>query len=458
VYNATDAADLSGTLEEMELARTSLEMSIAKLERSVEQRAQQHYEETTDLLLSLWGAMLVIAVGTTIIARRRMRFNEDRDAVATRHLVQNVGAALRRAASGADEGRADDIITAPEFAELAEAATSIVGAVHQLRSVNTQMAKSSSFLQDLLDALEMAETEYETLRLGARAARGAYPDAGFQLLTIDPESGSVHAHDDEVGPACDVTEVEQCPVVRKGRTMHHLVEEGVGRCPRLRTDDACVTCALVRVTGHPTAVAQVSDYDPRQTQFEDLEALGLALGARLGVVRSLEKQTLETGKDALTGLANRRILTDRLSRLDRTDAPYTVVVAGLDSFKALNEQYGHEAGDRCLQIFADVMREASRDTDLPARLGGDEFVIVLPHEGMRAGLSVAMRTRAYLADATRRAPAPFTVSIGVACRPDHGLSAEVVLRAADDAVYASKEAGRDQVSPARTGAALDARV
>lgn len=456
IYNAGPAADLAGPLEEMELARGELEASMGELEGTVERRARKHYQDATDGLLVLWGCVLVVTLATTLVARRRVRFNEDRGGRARKHLLDNVGGALRQATNSTDEGKAPEFVEAPEFAPLTEAAESAILELHRLRATNTRMAKSSSFTQDLIDALAMAETEDEVLRIGSRAARVAYPEAGFQLLLVDGEHGAMAAHDEETVPACDVRDVEQCPVIRKGRTVHHLVDEGLSRCPRLRTDDQCVTCALVQVTGRTTAVAQLIGYEPDRTQFEDLEALGLALGARMGVVRSLVKRALEAGTDPLTGLANRRILTDRLARLDRSDTAYTLVVADIDHFKQLNDSLGHEAGDRCLEIFADVMRDACRDSDLPARLGGEEFVIVLPTVGMRAGLSVAMRMRAYLADASRRAPAPFTVSIGVASRPDHGSTAEAVLRAADDALYAAKEAGRDQVVPARAINALDA--
>jgi diguanylate cyclase (GGDEF)-like protein len=456
VYNAPASADLAGPLEELDLARAALEESIGEIEGTVEKRAQRHYQDATDGLLVLWGCVLVVTLATTLVARRRVRFNEDRGGRARKHMLDNVGGALRQATNATDDGKAPEFVEAPEYAPLTEAAEAAILELHRLRATNTRMAKSSSFTQDLIDALAMAETENEVLRIGTRAARVAYPEAGFQLLAVDDESGAMSAHDEETVPACDVRDVEQCPVIRKGRTVHHLVDEGISRCPRLRNDDQCVTCALVQVTGRTTAVAQLLGYEPARTQFEDLEALGLALGARLGVVRNLARRTLEAGTDPLTGLANRRILSDRLARLDRSDTAYTVVVADIDHFKQLNDTHGHEAGDRCLEIFADVMRDACRDSDLPARMGGEEFVIVLPTVGMRAGLSVAMRMRAYLADASRRAPATFTVSIGVASRPDHGSTAEAVLRAADEALYAAKEAGRDQVVPARAISQLNA--
>lgn len=454
IYRAPPGADLTGALEELELSRMDLDEALYGLERKVEARAERHYRDTSDGLLALWGGMLVLTLGTALVARRRDGFNEERTSQATRHLVDNVGTSLRRASNGDDEGKAPEFVEAPEFAALTESAEAAIVELHRLREVNARIKKTSSFTQDLIDALAMAETEDEVLSVGSRAARVAYPEAGFQLLLADDETGAITGFDDEPPAACDLRQVEDCPAIRKGRTVHHLVDEGISRCPRIKADDQCVTCGLVQVTGRTTAIAQVLSYQPESTQFEDLEALGLALGARLGVVRSLEARALEAGTDPLTGLANRRILGDRLARLDKAETEYTLVVSDIDHFKHLNDRLGHEAGDRCLEIYADVLRDACRDSDLPARMGGEEFVLVLPGVGMRAGLSVAMRIRAYLADTSRKAPAPFTVSIGVACRPDHGSNAESVLRAADDALYAAKEAGRDQVVPARAVSAL----
>jgi diguanylate cyclase (GGDEF)-like protein len=458
VYKAPRGADLTGALEEMEIARVALETSLAVLEGKVATRTERHYQDTSDGLLALWGGMLIIVLGTAVVSRRRVSFNETRDEKARKHVIDNVGNALRQATAGTDEGANPEFLEAAEFAPLADAAQATIVELHKLREANERIRKSSSFTQDLVDALAMAETEDEVLRVGSRAARVAYPDVDFQLFMVDPDLGLMTPHDDDVAAACDGRHVDHCPAMRKGRTVHHLVEEGIARCPRLRTDDQCATCAVVQVTGHTTAVVQLINYDATATEFDHLEALGLALGARLGVVRSLVASAIEAGTDPLTNLANRRILTDRLSRLDATDSQYTLVVADLDNFKLVNDNLGHEAGDRCLEIFADVLRRACRGADLPARLGGEEFVVVLPNVGMRAGLAVAMRIRAYLADASGHAPTPFTVSVGVATRPDHGTSAEAVLRAADDALYAAKEAGRDQVIPARAIGVVDVPV
>ena len=308
----------------------------------------------------------------------------------------------------------------------------------------------------LMDALAMAESEVEVVSTASRAARVAYPDASYQLLRIEGDYALLRPVDAMPEPACAVDGAERCPAVRKGRTLHHGIGQGIVRCPHLAEDSGCVTCAPVLLNGHAYGVSQLAGYIPSQTGLDDLESLGLALAARLGVVRSLAASEREASTDPLTGLANRRRFTERLADLDRNGSHYCLIVADIDHFKAINDRHGHDVGDRCLQIFAQVLRDACRNSYLPCRHGGEEFVAVLPDAGMRAGLAVAMRIRALLREAGRKAPTPFTVSMGVAAHPNHGDQGDRVLRAADAAMYDAKESGRDQVIPAHLALDVEA--
>jgi diguanylate cyclase (GGDEF)-like protein len=121
-----------------------------------------------------------------------------------------------------------------------------------------------------------------------------------------------------------------------------------------------------------------------------------------------------------------------------------VITADLDHFKSINDTHGHDVGDKCLQLFANILHEVSRDTDTAARPGGEEFALILSGAGVDAGMAVASRIRAMLAQATRRQGPHFTASLGIAARPQHGDRAEEVLRSADVALYDAKDQGRDQ--------------
>ncbi len=157
--------------------------------------------------------------------------------------------------------------------------------------------------------------------------------------------------------------------------------------------------------------------------------------------------------DPLTGLANRRLLDEALREAAARNACFAVAVFDVDHFKSINDRYTHVTGDTVLRVFADILRDASRSSDLPARIGGEEFVLLLRDASAGEAYAAAERVRA-AAEAHRwQSTAPgltVTVSAGVAggiAQPD------VLLRAADEALYRAKRAGRNRVL-----AALDTRV
>lgn len=154
--------------------------------------------------------------------------------------------------------------------------------------------------------------------------------------------------------------------------------------------------------------------------------------------------------DDLTGLPNRRFI-ERL--LDREFAaairgrPLTVAIFDLDNFKDYNDRFGHAAGDQALTTFADTLGAMTRKMDLSARYGGEEFLTVLSSCDLEGGLHFAERVRAALRDVEFIA-GPISVSVGVATYRPEMESPEDLLEAADRALYAAKQAGRDCVRAA----------
>jgi diguanylate cyclase (GGDEF)-like protein len=151
-------------------------------------------------------------------------------------------------------------------------------------------------------------------------------------------------------------------------------------------------------------------------------------------------------RDALTGLANRRVFERRLAGDLRealaTGRSLALLVLDVDEFKRLNDVGGHAAGDAALRMLADCLRRSCRSHDLPARFGGDEFVVLLPWTTAAEATTVAHRLRSTLAESAPH----ITVSIGVsdlsrcgAPRPDS------LFAAADRALYLAKARGKDQV-------------
>ena len=155
--------------------------------------------------------------------------------------------------------------------------------------------------------------------------------------------------------------------------------------------------------------------------------------------------------DALTGIANRRTfegtLEKELSRAARNGEQVTLAIFDIDHFKSLNDTYGHQTGDEVLKKVAAALAEASRDFDTPARYGGEEFVVVLPSCSSKESLMVAERLRRSISDI--ETVTPVTASAGVATFPTHASDIASLIKAADEALYESKRAGRDRVTRSR---------
>ncbi len=149
--------------------------------------------------------------------------------------------------------------------------------------------------------------------------------------------------------------------------------------------------------------------------------------------------------DPLTGLENRRGVDLALTLWQAEQRPFAAVALDVDHFKRVNDSHGHDAGDLVLQRLAELMRSCSREQDVLCRLGGEEFVMLLPDVAPAAAAQVAERLR-QLVERTPIVPVgAITISLGVAQWPVQVGDAAHVLKAADQALYSAKHAGRNRV-------------
>ena len=148
--------------------------------------------------------------------------------------------------------------------------------------------------------------------------------------------------------------------------------------------------------------------------------------------------------DPLTGLRNRRGFREGIDAHIAGTRAVSLLICDLDNFKRVNDSLGHEAGDEVLAIFSALLRDCTREADVPTRLGGEEFALVLPGAGETEAMAVAERLRRAVHERFAEHPAAVSVSIGVATSGPGMASAAALMRAANRALYAAKHLGRDR--------------
>ncbi|MGB8983094.1 MAG: histidine kinase N-terminal 7TM domain-containing protein [Anaerolineales bacterium] len=195
------------------------------------------------------------------------------------------------------------------------------------------------------------------------------------------------------------------------------------------------------------------DVTERKQDEQRLHYANERLQTQLIEIGLLQSQLREQAiRDPLTNLFNRRYLEEtldrELARARREAYPVCIIMLDLDHFKKVNDTYGHDGGDQVLKALANTLAEQSRRGDFACRYGGEEFVVVMPNITRHTAYERAKKLRRKL----NALEIPYechtlttTISMGIAAFPDHGDTRKALLRAADRAMYAAKEAGRDHI-------------
>jgi diguanylate cyclase (GGDEF)-like protein len=226
---------------------------------------------------------------------------------------------------------------------------------------------------------------------------------------------------------------------------------------RMKEDDTTRLVPVILYTDLTTAAERIRALDLGAldiiTEPIVCEELIARVRAALKVRHSLAILERQSQRDHLTGLANRSLLEDHLSRAwnayQNRGVSVAVIVADLDHFKAINDTYGHGAGDDVLRVAARLLGGSVRSSDLVARFGGEEFVVVASDCPPAFAANLAERFRSRLAE--RKIPArgneiTVTTSVGIAVADrSRQSSAADLLRQADEALYRAKASGRNAV-------------
>src|SRR5439155_18075585 len=294
------------------------------------------------------------------------------------------------------------------------------------------------------------------------------------LATLDelvrPDDASLHVSNpsqdravpqatlgDREAAVLSLHELGRCPAVR--RSSLYITEDVSARlsfrCPVYPVETGTLVCVPLVAFGETIGAVHLHWATARK----------LPLPIRLGITRVSEHSALsianrrlllalrgQANTDGRTGLTNSRAFDESLEGLlaSRKEGEHVaVLMLDIDHFKEFNDRYGHPAGDEALRAFAHLLRSSIREQDIAARYGGEEFAVYLPGLTAGAAAEVAERIRERT-ESTIIPPAPgltghLTVPIGIAVAPDDGPQRVMLLKAADEALYRAKLAGRNRV-------------
>jgi diguanylate cyclase (GGDEF)-like protein len=345
-------------------------------------------------------------------------------------------------------------------------------ALEGMRSALQRDADDSNILNRFTEVTTFAADDAAVAAASLEALRLlVHPDAAVSHVLNRSKDRAVP--EATIGPAIaevlPLNALSRCPAMVRGSI--HVTDDAARPlsvlCPIYPIDHGTLACVPL---AHGESVGAVHLFwerpdafglEPRASVARVAEHAALAIANR----RLLAALQGMASTDARTGLANTRafdqMLEDALSAR-QDDESISVLMLDLDHFKDFNDRHGHPAGDEALRAFADILRSCLRDGDLAARYGGEEFAVALPGVDEGTALAVAERIRSRT-ESTLISLAPgitdrVSVSIGIASAPLQARDRVTLLRLADEGLYLAKQAGRNRVVHAGTGAEPPASV
>ena len=353
---------------------------------------------------------------------------------------------------------------------MASANSGLAGLNSRLESTNSRLEETSRTSADL--AHESAIVNQFTELTALTEDDVSLSEA--TLVTLDelvhPNDASLHVSNQSQdravaqaklgvrdAPVLSLHELARCPAVR--RSSLYVTDDVAARlafrCPVYPVETGTLACIPLVALGETVGAIHLHWTDRHE----------LSLPVRLAMMRVSEHSALsianrrlllalrgQANTDGRTGLTNSRSFDETVHRrlsAKAAEERAAILMLDLDHFKDFNDRYGHPAGDEALRVFAQLLGTSVREQDVAARYGGEEFAVYLAGVGVTEATEVAERVRARL-ESTIIPLGPgktgrLTVSIGIAAAPDDGTELVTILRAADEALYRAKLAGRNRV-------------
>ncbi len=322
-----------------------------------------------------------------------------------------------------------------------------------------QRRSEISQLGELSDVLQACFTLEEAYRVLGELVQRLFPNTVGGVFIISESKTLVEAVATwgELPQQAKIFGPADCWALRRGRP--YFLDQGHSglRCEHLSQVSAQPTvCVPMMAQGEALGILHLMppSHQPLSPEKQLLtttvaEHVAIAI-ANLKLRQTLKNQSI---RDPLTGLFNRRYMEEALDleikRSQRGDTGMGLIMLDVDHFKRFNDTFGHEAGDLVLRELGSFLQSMIRNSDIGCRYGGEEFMLLLPEASLEATHQRAEQVRLGVKQLKlefRRQPlGPVNLSLGVACLPQHGTTAEDLIRAADTALYQAKGKGRDQV-------------
>ena len=310
---------------------------------------------------------------------------------------------------------------------------------------------------EFAETLQIAGDEDEAHRLLQRHLERTLPATSATVLNRNNSADRLEAVT-PLPPGSPLPETlrgaepRSCLAVRSGRThRENGGQPALLSCPVCAPVSGCSSCVPLTVGGEVIGSVLLSRPAPYSEAEEQRirESVGQAAPV-LANLRNLAVAEIRAATDGLTGLPNKRAVTDALKRTfaqaATTKAPLALLLLDLDHFKQVNDQGGHAVGDQVLANVGATLRGVLRARDFAGRNGGEEFAVLLPDTEIEAALEIAERVRAAIAEISLPGTdVSVTASIGVSGFPGQASTLDRLERLADAALYLAKRQGRNRV-------------
>jgi diguanylate cyclase (GGDEF)-like protein len=313
---------------------------------------------------------------------------------------------------------------------------------------------------ELIGALQLTENEHDAHELLQRHLERSIANSTVTVLHRNNSADRLQAMtpldpSSPLAAGLKSAKPRSCLAIRMARSHSTSDQAELLPCPVCSDCPALTSCVPLIVSGEVIGSVLSNHQQPlTDTDHRAMRDAVTQAAPVIGNLRNLAVAELRAATDGLTGLPNRRAIEDTIRRMvaqtTRTMSPMAALMCDLDHFKNINDQYGHGRGDDVLAAAAAAISGSIRTSDFAGRYGGEEFIVLLPDTDEPGAVNIAEKIRS--AVGAIRVPTvdrPITVSIGLALLPEQALDAESLQRAADRALYAAKNGGRNRVETFR---------